>query len=162
MDGQTVAVGLGELKLSRLPGEVLVAFGLGSCVAVCAYDPVGRIAGMLHVLLPECTDGSVSTPARYANTGVPLLLDQLGKLGAIRSRLIIKISGGASVLQITGATDTAKIGERNIKAVRTSLAAEGLCVRAADVGGTAGRTVRLEVATGKTLVRTAGQGSREL
>ena len=159
---RTVTVGLGELKVSQDPQEVLIAYGLGSCVAVCIHDPMTGVAGMLHVLLPEANGAAPTSPARFADTGVPLLLAEASKRGAVRGRLVVKIVGGAAVLALPGAAPALQVGERNIQAVRAALARERLPLAAEDTGGTVGRTVQLFVRDGRVLVRTIGQGEREL
>ena len=73
-----IAVGLGEIKLSDDPNTVLVAFGLGSCVGIGIFDPVKRIGGMLHAVLPSSTtNNNQEVPSKYVDTGIPLLLTEL-------------------------------------------------------------------------------------
>ena len=82
------AVGLGEIRVSRDPSAVLVSFGLGSCVAVCAYDLAARVGGMMHVVLPYCSnrDSAQKFPGKYADIGMPLLIRELENHGAVRVR----------------------------------------------------------------------------
>ena len=99
-DQRRVSVGIGQIAVSTDPGEVLVAYGLGSCVGVTFYDPGTRSGGMVHVLLPD-SEGRVSDgkePARYADWGVAALLAELTRRGASRASLVIKVAGGAAVL----------------------------------------------------------------
>jgi len=160
---QRVPVGIGELAVTGDPKRVLVAYGLGSCVAVAAYDPVPRIAGMLHVLLPG--SGGERLPGgeegRFADTGMDQLLQEMARAGAIKRRLVIKLAGGASVL---GAANGArfKIGERNAEAIRERLRLHGLRASAEATGGTKGRTLELHAGTGKTFVRTVMEAASEL
>jgi len=158
-----VAVGIGQLEVTNERSTVLVAYGLGSCVAVTAFDPMARVAGMVHVLLP-CSEGraaSASEPGRYADTGIDELLRRMSELGALRSRLVLKAAGGASVLGAANG-EKFKIGERNAEAIRERLRHHGLRLAAEDFGGESGRTMELHSATGRTFVRTAAAAPHEL
>lgn len=158
------SVSIGELVVSKSPDDVLVAYGLGSCVAVCLYDPVSNVAGMLHALLPDSAGKSSdnNAPAKFVDQGVPLLLDQVKEIGAIRSRLVVMLCGGAQMLTAPGFTNTLNIGERNVKAAQELLQASGFRIKAQDTGGNSGRTVKLYVATGQITVRSLGQKERVL
>jgi len=153
---------LGEIKVSRDPEVVLVAYGLGSCVGVGAYDPVARVAGMLHAVLPERTNGTDPLSGKFVDSGIRALLKALEQLGATRHQLIIRIAGGANMLQAPGFKQTFNIGDRNVSATRATLATLGLPIRAEAVGGQTGRTVRLMAASGRMTVRVLGAGEIEL
>jgi|SRR5581483_5357667 len=149
----SVAIGLGEMAVGR-QGE-LVAYSLGSCVAICLFDPLTRVAGMAHVVLPAAPEkGPGDTPGKYADTAVPALLDALRRAGASPLRLRCHLAGGAAVLALGGGGKLPNIGERNVVAVRGALAAARLRVLAELTGGTQGRTVRLHAETGRVRVRT--------
>jgi chemotaxis protein CheD len=156
-------VGIGQLAITSDPEEVLVAYGLGSCIGVTAYDPVACVGGMVHVLLPDSGGKAVDKkePARFADTGVPLLLAQLASAGAVASRLIVKVAGGAAVLGTANA-EKFKIGDRNAEAIKEQLSRHGLSVAAHDLGGVKGRTLEFHVASGETLVRTAASAAAAL
>lgn len=157
-------VPIGAIEISDDSSEVLVAYGLGSCIAVCAYDRVARVGGMLHALLP--TDASVNgdrpAPAKYVDQGVPLLLDALLHTGARRHRLIVSLCGGACVIPAKEFSDILGIGERNILAAQEALRAAHLRVHAQDTGGDAGRTVKLNMVNGQVTVKTLARGERVL
>mgnify|MGYP005840395795 CR=1 FL=1 len=158
-----VAVGLGEIQCSRDPGDVLVAYGLGSCVGVTAYDPVVRGGGMAHVMLPGDVDREdASRSAKFASQALPLLLEALANLGCDRSRLVWKIAGGARVLRVPGAVDQMTIGDRNVAVVKRMMEQLGLPLAAEDTGGRQGRTMQLNIDTGEVAVRTIGGVLREL
>lgn len=145
------AVGLGELRVAT-SGE-LIAYSLGSCVAVCLYDPIAKVAGMAHVVLPAASPGPIGAqPGKFADTAVPALLEAMAEGGAERYRLIARIVGGAAVLDLGGA-GLPGIGQRNVAAVKAALQAVRLPLRAELTGGNQGRTARLDVATGRLLVR---------
>jgi chemotaxis protein CheD len=156
-----LVVGIGELSLSDRSEQPLVAIGVGSCVIVCAWDPVRRQAAMAHVVQPQSTVGRPREDARYADQAVPLLLRRLGERGARTASLIVKIVGGASVL-IGGAPDKEPLGSQNARAVEKALARYGIRVAASDVGGRHGRTVTFDPRTGEVLIRTLGRGEATL
>jgi chemotaxis protein CheD len=145
---QRVVVGVGDMSVSNNPSITLSTYALGSCVGVAVYDPAARVGGLLHLMLPDSSISpakAISQPAMFADTGLPLLFRSLGGLKAERSRLQIVIAGGASVLT---ATDSFKIGERNIRATAQFLAKHGFVVKHASLAGTTNRTLHLEVGTG--------------
>jgi chemotaxis protein CheD len=152
-----IAVGLGEIRVTRDPAAVLVSFGLGSCVAVCAYDLAARVGGMMHVVLPYCNnkDSAQKFPGKYADIGMPLLIRGLENHGAARTRIQVKIAGGASVIQAAMFNSLLDMGQKNVVAVRAALEKEGIPLVAFDTGGNRGRSVWLPVVTGAMTVRTA-------
>ncbi len=160
---RTVVVGLGEWTVSDDRNATLVCLGLGSCVALCAYDPVARVGGMAHFVLPRSADGRNTGPgAKFVDTGIPLLLLEMERRGAVRSRLVLKIVGGARMITTPGLNAALNIGDRNVESARETLKALGLRIAAEDTGGAHGRTVRLDVRTGELTVSAAGQPGRPL
>ena len=155
------SAGLGQIAVSNEPDDILVAYGLGSCVAVVGYDPAARVGGLLHALLPFHRDGDANM-AKFVDTGIPLLVRQMEKLGADRCRTVWYVVGGAEMLHMTGLSPDFNIGARNSEAARTVMAREGLPVKRTDVGGTAGRTVKLNLRNGTVTVRVLGQGEKAL
>jgi chemotaxis protein CheD len=158
-----ISVGIGQLVVSREVRDVLVAYGLGSCIGISCYDAEARVAALAHILLPssEGKRADEREPARFADTGIDLLLRRLAEAGAARHRLVVKVAGGAAVLGPANAGKF-KIGERNAEAITERLKQHGIRVVAADLGGTRGRTMEVYVATGKTFVRTAASAASEL
>lgn len=149
---ELVPVGLGEMHASE-SGEI-VAYSLGSCVAICLWDPLVSVAGMAHVVLPAApAQGPGALPGKYADTALPALLELLQKLGALKTRLRCKIAGGAAVLALGGNRNAPSIGERNAEAVRRVLSEARLSISAQSTGGTVGRTVRIHVPSGRVTVR---------
>src|SRR3990172_4455661 len=102
MPGKTINVGIGELQVSRESDTVIVTRGLGSCVAVCFYDRIAKIAGMAHIMLPTDNGRSDHLSARFADTGVPRLLEKMIQQGANPERLVVKMAGGARMFQMPG------------------------------------------------------------
>lgn len=136
---------------------VLVTLGLGSCVAIMLHDPVTRLGGMAHVLLPSSSLArDTSNAAKFPETAVPLLVERLRTLGAEPGRLIAKLAGGASMFAALMTPGTVQMGERNVVASRNALRAAGIPVTAEAVGGTVGRTVRYVVGAGRAEIRSVG------
>jgi chemotaxis protein CheD len=151
---QRVVVGVGDMGVSNNPQITLSTYALGSCVAIVAYDPLMKVGGLLHLMLPESKispNKAASQPAMFADTGLPLLFRSLIGLKADPSRLRIFLAGGASVLCDS---DTFRIGERNIRATSDYLAKGGYLVRHSSLGGTINRTVHLNVGNGDITLKT--------
>jgi chemotaxis protein CheD len=157
----TLAVGLGEMKISRDPQETLVAYGLGSCVGVGVYDPQARVAGLLHAILPERPAGADPLSPKYVDSGITGLLAALEAGGAERRRMVVRMAGGANMLTAPGFKQSLNIGERNVAAALAALSAHKLPVKSQEVGGHVGRTVRLYVADGRMTLRAIGNPERE-
>jgi chemotaxis protein CheD len=134
---------------------------LGSCVGIGIYDPISHVGALLHAVLPKCNNATDPTPAKYVDTGVKMLLDQVVQAGALKNRLIIRMAGGANILNSPSLSATFDIGNRNIQAARIALQELGLKTVNEEVGGQTGRTVRLYVATGKMTIRMMGEQERE-
>jgi chemotaxis protein CheD len=164
MSIEAIAVGLGELKSGTRPEQVLVCYGLGSCIGLALYDAVAHVGVMVHVVLPDSSlaRGQLLQPGKFGDTAIPAAIAEAVKLGAVRSRLVARIAGGARMLNVVGTGSKLDIGARNCEAVRASLEEHGLRLTADDTGGTYGRTLQLFVGTGRLLVSTVGRGEREL
>jgi chemotaxis protein CheD len=146
---QRVVVGVGDMGVSNNPSITLSTYALGSCVGVVAYDPIMRVGGLLHLMLPESKlspEKAAAQPAMFADTGLPLLFRALHGFKAERARLRIFVAGGANVLGAE--SDNFKIGERNIKATAAYLNSNGYSVQHSDLRGLVNRTVHLEIGTG--------------
>jgi chemotaxis protein CheD len=158
-----ISVGLGEIHVTGDPDAVLICYGLGSCIAVSAFDPVAKVGAMAHIVLPVSNNGSSATlPAKYADSGIPLTVEKMEKAGARRSRIVIKMAGGAKMLHGVQAGSILDIGERNIVAVSEAMRALGIKIQGQDTRGNWGRCLWLYMATGLTRVKTADQRIVEL
>lgn len=144
-----LVVGVGDGGVSRDPDAVLVTYALGSCVAVMLHDPVARVAGMIHFMLPESSQSTQQPSTRpwmFADTGISNLLRAALDQGADKRRLRIFAAGGA---QIMDDNSMFNIGKRNCLALRKALWKFGLIAHAEDTGGTIIRTARMEVGSGR-------------
>lgn len=162
--GTVIAVGIGELQITADRRTLLVSYGLGSCVALCLWDPARAVAGMAHVMLPAAptATGSTATPAKFADHALVALLRDLDRVGAERGRLVAKIAGGAQMFNVLGKQDLLGVGQRNVERVKELLREAHLPLVGEDTGGSAGRTVTLRPGTGKLHVKTIGRGESEL
>lgn len=150
----------GERRVGRGEGILAVA-GLGSCVAVMLYDPLSRVGGLAHVLLPDPTFSSQPHRRwRYATTAIPELIHELVLAGADRQRLTARIVGGATMFQDIMPKNQPNIGERNIRAARTVLGEAGVPILAEQVGGDFGRSVEFDLGDG--VVRVSAQGKNRV
>jgi len=141
----------------------IATIGLGSCVAIILYDDASHVGGMAHVLLPnEAMSRDRSNPAKFPSSAVPLLLSEMGLLGAKRERVRAKIVGGASMFGNLIPAGGINIGERNIVAVRGALSEAKIPIVAEDVGSDHGRSVFLQLDNGRVEVRSLKRGSRVL
>ena len=155
-------VGIGECVVSKDLNDELVAHGLGSCIALMIWDPVALVAGMLHFMLPKSTldpDKAQSNPCRFADIGIPFLFRRAYEQGAVKSRLIVMAAGGAQMLY---PECPFSIGRQNYLAMRKILARSGVEVSTEDIGGFLSRSIRIEVATGRVLLRIPGCTPQEM
>ena len=138
---EMIKVGMADSKTCKSP-EVLTTLGLGSCVGVAIYDPVSKISGLLHCMLPDSTQfRNNSNTAKYADSGIDELISQMVKLGANRARLVAKIAGGAQMFAMKTNNDTLRVGERNVEAVKKKLSELNIRLLAEDCGLNYGRTI---------------------
>ncbi|MHB1673431.1 MAG: chemotaxis protein CheD [Acidobacteriaceae bacterium] len=151
-----LVVGVGDGGVSRDPDAMIVTYALGSCVAVMFHDPVAKVSGLVHYMLPESAMSAEKSNARpwmFADTGISCLLRAALDQGADKRRLVVFAAGGAQVMDDNS---TFNIGKRNCLALRKALWKFGLVAHAEDTGGTMARTVRMEVGTGRVWLQTPG------
>jgi chemotaxis protein CheD len=149
-----IVVRMGEIAVSRAPGDVLISVGLGSCIGLALVCRRVRACGLAHVMLPESAGrDAYDRPGKYADQAVPALLAGVGLLGARPATLDAILVGGAQMFKGSVGMD---IGARNEAAVRAGLADAGVPVIAAATAGGLGRTIRVHVADGTVTVREAG------
>jgi len=159
---ELIKVGMADYKTGRNPNS-LISYGLGSCVGIALYDAVNKIGGLAHIMLPDSTQArSTENPAKFADTALPLMLNEMIKMGATKAKVTAKIAGGAQMFTFANATDVMRVGERNAEAVRMLLKKMDIKILADDTGGNYGRTVELKIDTGIYRVRTIAQGEKEL
>ena len=149
-------VGVADMKVSNNPGESLITYSLGSCIGLVIYDPVVRVGGMLHYMLPESSidkEKASARPYMFADSGIPRLFKTAYQLGAAKQRMRIYVAGGAEILDQSGFFN---IGKRNYMALKKMFLKNNVMINQQDVGGNTNRTVRIEIATGDIYVKTSG------
>jgi len=155
-------VGMADLKVVKHPGA-LTTLGLGSCIGICLYDPSTKVIGMAHIMLPSSkTIKNNSNTAKFADTAMVELMDNMKKEGANMRRVVGKIAGGSQMFKFSSGNDMMKIGQRNAEAVRELLKANKIPVLADDTGGNFGRTIEFFSETGVLLIKTIGHGVKEV
>ncbi len=159
--GEIIKVGMADLKTCKAP-DGLITLGLGSCVGIALRDPVTQIGGLAHIMLPDSTAmrGNNSTIEKFADTGIVELVRQLEAMGAVRSRLVAKIAGGATMFQVQSRNDMMKIGERNVQATIAKLKELNIKLLAQDTGENFGRTVTFYPETGEFHIRAVGKSQK--
>lgn len=156
-DTRRVIVGVADMKVVKGAGQTIVTHALGSCIGVTAHDPVAQVGGMLHFMLPDSTVNQAradGNPYMFADTGIPLFLQKLYALGAVKGRLVVKVAGGA---QFVDSKDFFAIGKRNYTAMRKIFWKEGVLSKGEHVGGTISRTLYLEIGSGRVWFTNSGQ-----
>lgn len=160
---QVVKVGIAQMDVVKLPNTIRTS-GLGSCVGVVLYDETTKVAGLVHIMLPDSSLGRTETlnVAKFADTGIKALIDILKLEGVHSFRLKAKIAGGAQMFKFTSDKDSMRIGPRNVEAVKNELKRNGIPIVAEDTGGNSGRTIEFNPATCKLNIRTVNQGVSEI
>ncbi|NMA02443.1 MAG: chemotaxis protein CheD [Clostridia bacterium] len=152
-----IKVGMADLAVCKAPQKLMTA-GLGSCVGVCIYDPRTKVGGLAHIMLPNSDQVKVvHNKAKYADTGIELLLEKMQELGAIKNRMQAKIAGGA---QMFGNSTMMRIGERNTEEVIKILQTLKIPVLANETGGNFGRTIIFNPDNGELYIKTINHGEK--
>ncbi len=151
---KSIRVGMSEIVVAEAP-DILVTIGLGSCIGVCVYDPVIKVGGMAHIMLPDSTAAKeVTNRGKFADTAIPDLVELMQKKGAIKQRMLVKKAGGAQMFAYPGTNSQTHIGYRNAVAAEKALEALGLKVSGKSIGGHSGRSIYMDLATGVIRVKT--------
>jgi chemotaxis protein CheD len=152
----TVVVGMADCRVSAATQENVATYALGSCIGLAVYDPQARVGGILHFMLPDSSMAAQGeeNPFKFADTGIPRLLDGVCALGASKRRLEAWAAGAANMLEGAGVFE---IGKRNHQALRRLLWKAGLLLQAEAVGGNQARSIRLEIGTGNFWVQECGE-----
>jgi chemotaxis protein CheD len=147
-----LVVGIGDCQVSKDPTHTIITYALGSCIALAIYDPVVKVGGLLHYLLPESKldlEKAARNPFMFADTGIPALFHKVYALGAVKQRLCVVVAGGAQVTE----SETFQIGKRNQLAMKKILWRAGVLVHHEETGGSSSRTVRIDVETGRVTMK---------
>ncbi len=156
-----IVVGVGDMAISNKADDIIITYSLGSCIGVAIYDPRAKVGGILHYMLPESKidpQKAKKNPAMFGDTGIPLLFKSCYSLGAKKQNLIVKVAGGANILDENGVFN---IGKRNYMILKKLFWRNNVRIAAEHVGGKVNRTLRLEIGAGKFFLKVAGEGEFE-
>ncbi len=157
-----IKVGMADLQTSRHPC-VLTTLGLGSCVGIVLYDSIKKVAGLAHVMLPSSQQARNNTNiAKFADTAIVKLIDDMINLGASKSHIVAKLAGGAQMFSFNDASEMLRIGARNVSASKEMLKSLNIPIIAEDTGGNYGRTIEIHSENGKLMIKTIGHGVKEI
>jgi len=152
-----LTVGIADMKISANPEESIVTYSLGSCLGVSVFDPVARVGGIIHCMLPISKvnpEKALIAPYMFVDTGIPLFLQHILDAGAQKQRLKIKAAGCSSLMD---EKDIFNIGERNWTIFRKIIWKNGMLIDNEDIGGVKSRTMTLYLDTGKTTIKAGGE-----
>lgn len=159
---EMIKVGMADLNICASP-DAITTLGLGSCVGIVLYDPVTKIAGMVHIMLPDSTKiFNNDNKAKFADTGIDLLIKRMMEFGADRKLFIAKIAGGAQMFAFGNNSDMMRIGERNVEATKLKLQSLGIPIKAEDTGANYGRTIEFYPENGNLVIKSVGKDRKIL
>ncbi len=159
---KNIIIGVSDMKVSNDPEGILVTYSLGSCIGVAIYDPMVKVGGLLHFMLPESSLDKIKSennPYMFADTGIPRLFKTTYQLGAKKENMRVIIAGGSQVLDQHGFFN---IGKRNQMAVRKMFHRNNVIIDYFDTGGNVNRTIRMSIKNGDTWVKVSGQGEKKI
>ncbi len=160
--GVTIKVGMADLKIAKAP-DLLTTLGLGSCIGLTLYDPVSKVGGLVHYMLPDSTKLKNNTNiAKFGDTGIRELYKQIVANGANPRRLVAKIAGGAKMFEVSGLSNVGNVGERNAEEAVLILKELNVPLIARDTGLNYGRTVVLDCSTGDYLIKSVGKPEKTI
>jgi len=160
MTSNMIMVGMADLNVTKNPG-ILTTLGLGSCVGIALYDAVNKVAGLAHIMLPDSTQfQSNLIVAKFADSAIIRLINDMVKIGALRGSLKAKIAGGAQMFAFNSTNESMRIGDRNVESVKLHLSKLNIPLIAQDTGSNYGRTVELYSQDGSFFIKTIGKGNK--
>lgn len=160
--GEIIKVGMADLKTCVSP-DGLTTLGLGSCIGIALVDPVTKIGGLAHIMLPDSRAiKENSNRAKFADTGIEDLVQQMIDMGAAKSRLVAKIAGGAQMFAFSSNSALLRVGERNAEATREKLKNLGIRLLSEDTGDSYGRTVIFYPETGDFVIKSVGRETKTI
>lgn len=159
---EMIKVGMADLKLCVAPNAI-TTLGLGSCVGVAIRDPIKKIGGLAHIMLPDSTKmlNSTNVP-KFADTGVKELVRIMIEAGASQNRMVAKIAGGAKMFAFSSNNDLTAVGDRNVEAVKAVLKQLKIPIIAEDTGLNYGRTVEFYPETGDYIIKAVGRDIKKI
>ena len=157
MSFELINIGIADLGVSKSPNILRTI--LGSCIGICIYDTKTGTGGLSHIMLPT-SKKSTPNPRKYADSAIPLLVEDMVRAGAMRNRMIAKIVGGAAMFKHTENSFMGDIGKNNILTVQNILGSMNIEIVSSDVGGDYGRTIDFYLETGEVKIKTIGRDTK--
>ena len=155
--GNVIKVGMADLNIAKSP-DSLTTLGLWSCIGLTLYDPVTKIGGLVHYMLPDSTKlKNNSNIAKFGDTGIRELYKKMIEKGASPTRMVAKIAGGAKMFEVSGLSSVGNVGERNAEEAKLILKELKVRLVAEDTGLNYGRTVVLNCENGEYLIKAVGK-----
>ena len=155
--GEIIKVGMADLNICKSP-DGLTTLGLGSCVGIALRDPITKVGGLAHIMLPDSTAIKDNTNIpKFADTGIDELVNRITCAGGSKPRLVAKIAGGAQMFAFQNKSSLIKVGEKNVMAVKKKLEELNIPILAEDTGENYGRTVIFYPETGDFVIRAVGK-----
>lgn len=159
---EIIKVGMADLNVCKSP-DGITTLGLGSCVGIAIRDPIAKVGGLAHVMLPDSTQiENRSNVSKFADTGIEELVKKIMAIGGNKARFEAKIAGGAQMFAFQNKQDMVRVGERNIEASKKKLKELGIPLKAEDTGLNYGRTVIFYPETGEFVIKSAGKPLRTI
>ncbi|TAH69610.1 MAG: chemotaxis protein CheD [Anaerolineaceae bacterium] len=153
----TIKVGMADANVCK-PPDVIATLGLGSCVGIILYDPVKKIAGLVHIMLPDSTKIlNNANKYKFADTGIDSLIKDMVNVGASVRNIVAKIAGGAQMFSFNNNLEMMRIGDRNVEATKDKLQKLGIPILAEDTGANYGRTIEFHPDTGLLHIKSVGK-----
>lgn len=163
MDSSSIIkVRMADLNVAKYP-DILTTLGLGSCVGIALYDPIARVGGLAHIMLPDSTQiKNNSNIAKFADTATVKLIEEMINIGAKKDRIVAKLAGGAQMFSFSQSSDLMRVGARNVSAAQAILEKMGIPIIASDTGENYGRTIELYTEDGRLVIKTIGHGIKQI
>ena len=153
-------VGIADYKIIKSPDQIMTV-GLGSCCGVVIYDEINKIAGLVHILLSESkSERTLTNRAKFADTGITLLYEELRKKGANPRFMKAKMAGGAHMFNFNNSNNALTIGEKNVKVCKETLFKLRIPIISSDVLCSCGRTIIFDTTTNKLKIKSVGKNEK--
>lgn len=157
---EIIRVGIADMNICKAPDKI-TTIGLGSCIGVVLYDSNAKVAGLVHIMLPDSTKIKQNqNKLKFADSGIDMLISELERRGIRRSDLKAKIAGGAKLFNFLSSSELGSIGDKNIAAVHDKLQALGIRLISEDVGLDFGRTIVFDPETSELTIIKAGKDKK--
>jgi len=159
MNFKFINVGIADVQTAVSPDILRTV--LGSCVGVCLYAASVKVGCLGHIMLPEMNDRATNKK-KYADTAIPIMVEEMLSRGATRGQIVAKIAGGATMFKIGANSMMGEIGKNNANKVREILGRFNIKIISEDIGGDYGRTIDFYTETGLLKIRSLGKEEKSI